>query len=84
MSAPKTLLEMAGAGTEPPALGDCALVLIDCQMEYVNGRAPLAGVGAALAEAARLLEAARERGTPVIRIVHHGPSGGLFAEDGFL
>ncbi len=82
MPLPKTLLEMAGAGAAPPALSDSTLVLIDCQMEYVNGRLPLSGVEAALGEAGRLLGAAREGGAEVVHVVHHGRPGGLFGVDG--
>ncbi len=82
MSLPKTLLEMAGAGTAPPALSDSTLVLIDCQMEYLNGRLPLSGIEAALGEAGRLLAAAREGGAEVVHVVHHGRPGGLFGVDG--
>ncbi len=82
MHEPKTLLEMAGASTAPPPLAESAIVLIDCQMEYVDGHLPLAGVEAALAEIARLLELAREKGVPVVHVAHRGASGGLFASDG--
>ncbi|MBT3172251.1 MAG: cysteine hydrolase, partial [Rhodospirillaceae bacterium] len=44
MSEPKTLLQMAGADLTPNALSESALVLIDCQMEYVSGAVPLPGV----------------------------------------
>ena len=82
MSAPQTLLQMAGAPETAPPLADSALVLIDCQMEYVNGRLPLTGVGAALDEAGRVLALAREKGAPAIHIAHHGQPGGLFGVDG--
>ena len=54
MTQPKTLLQMAGADTTPNALSESALVLIDCQMEYVTGAVPLGGVEDALAEAGRI------------------------------
>jgi nicotinamidase-related amidase len=75
---PKTLLTWAGAARAPSPLSRSTVLLIDCQLEYVNGRLPLAGVGAALAEAAVLLERARIAEAPVIHVLHHGPSGGLF------
>ena len=58
MSEPKTLLAMAGADPTPNALGDATLVVINCQMEYVDGALPLAGVEAVLDEVARLLACA--------------------------
>jgi nicotinamidase-related amidase len=51
------------------------LVILDAQNEYVTGRLPLAGIEAAIAEAARLLAAARAAGTPVIHVVHHTAPG---------
>ena len=83
MTMPKTLLEMAGAPAGPPPLDRSALVLIDCQMEYVTGALALPGVGAALEEAARVLALARAEGVPVVHVVHHGRSGGgLFDPEG--
>ncbi|MDP6573520.1 MAG: isochorismatase family protein [Rhodospirillales bacterium] len=83
MTMPKTLLEMAGAPSAPPPLDRSALVLIDCQMEYVTGALALPGVDAALDEAARLLELARAERVPVVHVVHHGrPGGGLFDPEG--
>jgi len=84
MTQPKTLLEMAGVAAVPSRLEDAALVLIDCQREYVDGKLPLPGVAAALAEAGRVLELARRKGASVIHIVHHGAagSGGAFDPKG--
>ncbi len=83
MTTPKTLLEMAGAPTVPGPLGESALVLIDCQLEYVSGSLPLVGVSAALEEGARVLELARDEGLPVFHVVHHGkPGGGVFDPGG--
>jgi len=76
MTAPKTLLEMAGAGTTPPDWTDAALVLIDCQNEYIDGVLALPGVQPALAECARLVALARAAGAPVVHVVHHGAPGG--------
>ncbi|MDQ2105261.1 cysteine hydrolase family protein [Azospirillum isscasi] len=82
---PKTLLALAGAPATPSPLASAALVLIDAQREYTEGALPLAGMEAAVAEAARLLGLAREAGVPVFHIVHHGkPGGALFDPDGPL
>jgi nicotinamidase-related amidase len=78
MHAPKTLLQMAGAGAASTPLAESAVVIIDAQCEYVNGRVPLAGVDAALEAIGRLLGLARAAGAPVIHIVHRGRAGGLF------
>lgn len=81
MHQPKTLLEMAGAPLTPSALSKSAVVLIDCQMEYVDGALALPGARPALAEAKRLVERARKAGAPVIHVVHQGRPGGLFDLD---
>lgn len=82
MSEPKTLLALAGADLTPSPFSRSVLVLIDCQMEYVDGLLPLPGVAPALAQAEALLAAARAAGTPVIHIVHKGRPGGPFDLDG--
>jgi nicotinamidase-related amidase len=81
MSAPKTLLEMAGAPSRPQRLADSAVVMIDAQLEYVTGRLPLTGVGAALEVGAELLAAARAAGRPVIHVQHRGQGEGLFGPE---
>ena len=81
MTEAKTLLEMAGAAWPPARLADAALVMIDCQMEYVSGGLALPGVEDALTEGARLLAKARDAATPVIHVAHRGKPGGLFDAD---
>ena len=78
MSAPKTLLEMAGVPNRPHLLADSAVVVIDAQNEYVSGKLILPGVELALDEGARLLELARQAGRPVIHVQHKGKPGGAF------
>ncbi len=78
MSEPQTLLAMAGAPAAPPALSESAVVMIDAQREYLDGRLPLVGATAALDEAARLLTLARQAARPVIHVRHRGKVGGLF------
>ncbi len=81
MSEARTLLEMAGAPNTAPPLGQSALVMIDCQREYVDGMVPLVGVEPALAACAELLAVARGAGAPVIHVQHLGRTGGLFDPD---
>jgi nicotinamidase-related amidase len=81
MSAPKTLLEMAGAPSRPQRLSEAAVVMIDAQLEYVTGRLPLTGVGPAIEAGAELLAAARAAGRPVIHVQHRGRGDGLFGPD---
>jgi nicotinamidase-related amidase len=80
----KTLLQLAGVKSEPAQLGEAAVVIIDVQKEYVDGRLPLANVDTALDGVARLLAAARAAGAPVIHVVHRGRAGGLFDPNGTL
>lgn len=82
MSKPRTLLQMAGADPQPSALSRSALVIIDAQNEYVDGKLPLTGVGPALDAIARLLGRARDVGAPVIHIAHQGKPGGVFDPQG--
>lgn len=85
MSEPKTLLALAGAPLTPSPLDKAVLVLVDAQREYTEGALPLSGVDAAVAEAGRLLALARQAGTPVFHVVHHGkPGGALFDPEGPL
>lgn len=74
----KTLLELAGANLTPPALSETALVVIDAQREYVDGKLPLPGAAPALSNIARLLDKARAAGAPVVHVQHKGKAGGLF------
>ncbi|MBN9043352.1 MAG: cysteine hydrolase [Rhizobiales bacterium 62-47] len=81
-SATQSLLQIAGAPLNPSPLDKSALVIIDAQLEYVSGKLPLAGIDAAILEAAKLLALARKSGVPVFHIVQHAPAGRpLFAED---
>lgn len=83
MASPRTLLQMAGAPLAPSAWEKAALVLIDAQMEYVDGVLALPAIGPALDEARRVLALARRRGAPVFHVVHHGrPGGPLFDPEG--
>lgn len=83
MSSPKTLLEMAGADLRPCSLAQSVVVVIDAQNEYLDGKLALPGVKPAVEAIARLLEKAREIGTPIVHIAHKGRAGGLFDRDGY-
>jgi hypothetical protein len=63
---PRTLFELSGATPRLAPLAQSVLVIIDAQNEYVHGSLPLAEVGTAIAETARLLAAARRLGAPVV------------------
>ena len=78
MTAPKTLLELAGADLRPPRLRDACLVLIDLQYEYLAGPIALPDARTAIANAAKLLARARAAGTSIFHIAHKGRPGGLF------
>lgn len=78
---PKTLLQMAGANLAPATWAESALILIDCQNEYLDGMLPLTGVVPALDQCALLLAGARKAGAPVFHIRHKGKAGGAFDWD---
>jgi nicotinamidase-related amidase len=78
MTAPKTLLELAGADLSLPPLAESCLVLIDLQNEYRAGPLALPAADAAIARAAFLLARARQNGSAIFHIAHKGRSGGLF------
>lgn len=78
MTAPKTLLQLAGADLSLPRLDNSCLVLIDLQNEYRAGPLALPGAEAAIASAARLLARARKSGATILHIAHKGRPGGLF------
>ncbi|MFL5332664.1 MAG: cysteine hydrolase family protein [Geminicoccaceae bacterium] len=82
MAEPRTLLQMAGAPTHPAPLAEAALVIVDAQGEYREGKLPLEGIGPAMERLASLLAAAREAGTPVIHVAHKGRPGSLFDREG--
>ena len=80
---PRRLLDIAGAPLHPSPLRNSALVVIDGQLEYVTGVAPLKGIDAAVREARRVLALCRNNGVPVFHILHHGRAGGpAFDPDG--
>jgi len=81
MSAPKTLLELAGADLAPAKVQHAALILIDFQNEYLQGPIAVSGANAAIESAAQLLLLAREKGSPVFHVAHKGRAGGLFDRD---
>ncbi|MBR0859700.1 cysteine hydrolase family protein [Bradyrhizobium liaoningense] len=78
MTAPKTLLELAGADLNPPKLSEACLVLIDIQNEYRAGPLALPDAEVAIAAAARLLARARASGAAIFHVAHKGRAGGLF------
>lgn len=82
MTEPMTLLQMAGVEPVPAPLSQSALVVIDAQREYVDGKLPLKGMAPALDALARLIARARSAGAPVIHVVHQGRPGGLFDPHG--
>ena len=74
-TASKTLRDIVGLGQEPGQLRESALIMIDLQNTYRRGVMQLSGVEQAIAEAAKLLEMARDLKVPVIHIQHDGGPG---------
>ncbi|QYY30122.1 cysteine hydrolase [Cupriavidus pinatubonensis] len=80
---PVTLLDAVGASRKPSPWEDSVLVLVDHQREYIDGVLPLVGMPEAVAACADLLALARQHGTPVIHVMHHGKGkGGAFDPEG--
>jgi nicotinamidase-related amidase len=77
-----TLRELSGLPSQPAALADSTLVLIDCQNTYTQGVMELEGVEAALDEAAALLDRARSAGIPIVHVQHTDGPGSLYDIDG--
>lgn len=75
MSHPTTLRNLVGLPNQPHRLSESALILIDCQNTYRKGVMQLEGVEPALEEAAKLLERARAKGTPIFHIMHDAGPG---------
>lgn len=82
---PPSILQMVGTELPTANLSNAALLIIDAQQEYVDGKLPLAGIQQSLAEGGKLLERARAAGTPVVHVLHQGnglifnPAGNGFA-----
>lgn len=80
-STPKTLLELAGVHRAAARLSRSVIVVVDAQRDYVDGKLPLPGIAAATAELHRLLERARQLGTPIVHVQQLSPAGrGAFEE----
>lgn len=75
---PPTLNDLSGRIIALPDLAAATLVLIDLQNEYLAGPLALDGAEAAVAAAARLLAAVREKGGRVVHVAHAGRAGSLF------
>lgn len=74
-TASTSLRDLVGLGQEPGQLHDSALIMIDLQNTYRRGVMRLHGVEPAIAEAAKLLEIARDLKVPVFHIQHDGGAG---------
>jgi len=77
MTHPQTLLEISGVAPQTIDWSQCALILIDYQHEYTDGKLKLGKPGKASIEVAKkLVEKARQEGTPIYHVIHHGKTGG--------
>jgi len=70
---PQTLRTIAGANWLLPPLSECVLLIVDAQDDYRQGKLPLHEIEPAIAEAAAVLDKARNAGAPVIHIVQMSP-----------
>ncbi|ARU88203.1 cysteine hydrolase family protein [Pseudomonas sp. M30-35] len=77
MSHPQTLLQLTGRSHAPATLKTATLLVIDTQEEYRSGVLKLPQVEQAVAQIAKLLDAARAIGTPIVHVKHLGIPDGV-------
>ncbi|KJK06370.1 MULTISPECIES: cysteine hydrolase family protein [unclassified Pseudomonas] len=82
MSVPMTMFHLSGRGYPPAKLNNASLVIIDAQKEYLSGPLGLSGMDEAVMNIAKMLEAARKAGRPIIHVRHLGTVGGMFDPQG--
>ena len=74
-TASQTLRDITGMGYNPAGLKDSALIMVDCQDTYRHGIMQLTNVEAAILEAQKLLQMARDLKVPIIHIQHDAGVG---------
>ncbi len=74
-TASQTLRDITGMGYNPAGLKDSALIMVDCQNTYRHGIMQLTNVEAAIKEAQKLLQIARDLKVPIIHIQHDAGVG---------
>ena len=74
-TASQTLRDITGMGYNPAGLKDSALIMVDCQNTYRHGMMQLTNVEAAIKEAQKLLQMARELKVPIIHVQHDAGVG---------
>ncbi len=74
-TASQTLRDITGMGYNPAGLKDSALIMVDCQNTYRRGLMQLTNVEAAIKEAQKLLQIARDLKVPIIHIQHDAGVG---------
>ena len=82
MSVPTTMFRLTGRDYPPAKLSHASLIIIDAQKEYLSGPLALSGMDEAVANIARLLDAARKSGRPIIHVRHLVTVGGRFDPQG--
>ncbi len=74
-TASQTLRDITGMGYNPAGLKDSALIMVDCQNTYRRGVMQLTNVEAAILEAQKLLQMARDLNIAIIHIQHDAGVG---------
>jgi nicotinamidase-related amidase len=77
-----TMFHLSGRGYPPAKLNNASLLIIDAQKEYLSGPLALSGMDEAVKNIAKMLEAARKAGRPIIHVRHLGTVGGMFDPQG--
>ena len=82
MTQTPTLFQLTGSEHGPADWNNATLLIIDAQNEYRVGDMRLPDVEPATEQISRLLQQAREMGTPVVHVRHMGVVGYLFDPEG--
>jgi nicotinamidase-related amidase len=73
--APRTLRQISGAPTQPAALAQSVIIVVDAQKEYTEGALPLVGIDRSIDALARFLARARKAKVPIIHVKQVGRPG---------
>jgi len=75
METASTLLDLLHSPAKPAKLSKSALIVVDAQREYLDGKVPLSGIEDALVQIKEVLSRARKEKSPIFHIVHHTAPG---------
>jgi nicotinamidase-related amidase len=71
-----TIRQLAGLSDKPAPLSESAVLVIDAQKEYTEGKLPLAGINQSITVLAKFLDRARKASAPIVHIIQVSKPGG--------